>query len=294
VSSTARALPAAAPSAPAPSAHPLRGHSGAHVMLHANGRSSFVRKTAAHPGVNARLMAQAEKQHRLFMLALPFPRVLGQSLQDGHARFDMAYLPGRTLADAAINAAPFDAAMVARTVERMLWLFMPCAGAAIPATLFQDKIAAIARMDDPAVRACATRLMACDWSGIPESPCHGDLTLENILLTAGKTVAFIDCDEAWVSSWWLDFGKLFQDIDGHWCLRELYAPEAPTVRRVNAIQKLAPLGQVFRSLAEACDPALPARLPQLAALSLLRAAPYAREAQTRAFICARAGHLLDR
>ena len=70
-------------------------------------------------------------------------------------------------------------------------------------------------------------MLARDWDNIPESPCHGDLTLENILLTAGKTVGLIDCDEAFVSSWWLDFGKLFQDIAGHWCLRGLYAAGAP-------------------------------------------------------------------
>jgi hypothetical protein len=274
-------------------AHPLKGHSGAQVVLHTEGGRTFVRKTAAHPAVNARLIAQAEKQHRLFMLALPFPRILAQGMEEDRVCFDMAYLPGRTVADAAINAAPLDAALVARTVQRMVWLFLPCAGGTIPARLFQEKIESIGRIDHAGLRACAARLLIQDWQNIPQSPSHGDLTLENILLTSGKSVALIDCDEPWASSWWLDFGKLFQDIDGHWCLRDLYAPGAASLRRINAIQKLESLGQVFRALAAANDPALPARLPQLAALSLLRAAPYARDIQTLAFICARIHHLLD-
>ena len=129
----------------APSTHLFHGHSGARVLLHADGAASFVRKTAATPAANARLIAQAEKQRRLQMLGLPFPRVLASGLdQDGCASFDMTYLPGRSVADAVIDAASFDGAAVVRTVERMLWLFLPCAGAAIPPQRFHDKIATIA------------------------------------------------------------------------------------------------------------------------------------------------------
>jgi len=265
---------------------------GATIAFHAD--SGIVRKTAAAPAANARLLAQAEKQRRLFMLGLPFPRIVADRINaKGCAEFDMQYLPGRSLADAVSQAASFDSAMIARSVERMMWLFAPHAGEALAAHLFHDKIHAIAAKAGDAVREAAGRLSALDWSGIPESPCHGDLTLENMLITTAKTVAFIDCDEAWVSSYWLDFGKLFQDIDGHWCLRRLYGPQCPQAQRVNAIQKLEPLGRAFRALAERTDPALTARLPQLAALGLLRAIPYARDETAIAFICRRITTLLD-
>jgi hypothetical protein len=286
---------AVAPPAPAPSVHPLKGHSGACVAYHAAGRRGFVRKTAAGPGANERLMAQADKQRQLHMLALPFPRVLSQGLDaNGCATFDMEYLPGRSVADAVINAAFFDTATLVRTVQRMTWLFAHGTGAALPASLFRGKIESIAAVcHDEATRTSAARLLALDWNGIPASPCHGDLTLENILLTTNSTVGLIDCDETFASSWWLDFGKLFQDIDGHWCLRRLYAPGIPAVRRINAVQKLETLGIAFRALAARLDPALPARLPQLAALGLLRAAPYAKDGQTRLFLQTRIAHLLE-
>jgi aminoglycoside phosphotransferase len=282
---------AAAPATP--SVHFFHGHSGARIVFHAD--KGLVRKTAPMPAANARLKAQAEKQRRLFMLGLPFPRVLAERIdQAGCAEFDMQYLPGRSVADAASQAATLDAAMIAKSVERMMWLLAPHAGAALAARPFHDKIQAVAKTGGEGVRQAASRLAALDWSGIPGSPCHGDLTLENMLITTAKTVAFIDCDEPWVSSYWLDFGKLFQDIDGHWCLRRLYDPQSPQAQRVNAIQKLEPLGRAFRALAERTDPALPARLPQLAALGLLRAIPYARDEDAVAFICRRIAHLLDK
>lgn len=278
--------------APAPSVHVFRGHSGAEVVFHAG--AGIVRKTAAMPSANARLMAQAEKQRRLFMLGLPFPRVLAERTDTkGCAQFDMQYLPGRSLADAVTQAATFDPAMVVKSVERMMWLFAPAAGTALPPQLFQGKIQAIAAKGGEDVRQAAARLSACNWQGIPESPCHGDLTLENMLITTARTVAFIDCDQAWVSSYWLDFGKLFQDIEGHWCLRRLYASEIPQAQRVNAIQKMEPLGRAFRALAGRTDTVLLERLPQLAALGLLRAIPYAKDETSIAFICKRIAHLLD-
>jgi hypothetical protein len=277
----------------APSAHLFHGHSGARIVFHAD--KGLVRKTAAMPAANARLKAQAEKQRRLFLLGLPFPRVLAERIDKaGCAEFDMQYLPGRSVADAVAQAAILDPVVIARSVERMMWLFAPYAGAALSPQLFQDKIKSVAAGGGEQVRQAAARLAALDWRGIPGSPCHGDLTLENMLITTARTVAFIDCDEPWVSSYWLDFGKLFQDIDGHWCLRRLYAPQSPQSQRINAIQKLEPLGRAFRALAGKTDSALPARLPQLAALGLLRAIPYAKDEDAIAFICRRIAHLLDR
>jgi aminoglycoside phosphotransferase len=287
---------------PAPSQRILVGHSGASVVLHNQGLNSFVRKTAATTAASARLRLQAEKQHALRMLGMPFPRVLAQgSDASDRATFDMEYLPGRTVADAVLNAAPFDRQALTRAVARMMWLFRECRGASIPASRFHDKIDEIAGAPSNRAlgaqvlieaRRCAAQLHACNWNDVPESPCHGDLTLENILIAKGRGIAFIDCDDAWVSSFWLDVGKLFQDLDGHWCIRRLYDTELPTVRRTNALLKLGRLASDFRALAADIDAALPARLPQLAALNLFRALPYAREQGTPGFLCAQIDRLL--
>jgi aminoglycoside phosphotransferase len=306
VSSAARRKddPAQAPvSAASETLHDLHGNSGARVVLHAGSGASFVRKTAARPTANARLLAQAAKQNDLGRSGVKLPRVLTSGHDsEGLAFFDMEYVPGRTIANAAASAAPFDRLLLYAGVERLLWLFVTCRGDALPASRFQDKIheatrAAIARDTcahvAPQIRVCAKRLHARDWNGIPESPSHGDLTLENIMITHRHEIVFIDCDAAWVSSFWLDLGKLFQDVSGHWCIRQLYAAGVPSVQRAGAIQKLERLAADFRRLAYTADPALPARLPQLAALSLFRALPYARTPSAAEFICARIDAVLD-
>lgn len=291
--------PAAAPRA---TERPLTGHSGARVVLHSNGRDSFVRKTAASASASARLKAQADKQHSFWMFGLPFPKVRAQTVDAaGIGSFDMNYIPGRTIADAVINSGAFDPVAVVKAVERLMWLFSAQRSGPIGADVFKAKIAeATGRMtrdtDDKelleAMQTSAKRLSLQDWSAIPETPSHGDLTLENILLTTGKSIAFIDCDDGFASSFWLDFGKLFQDIDGHWCIRALYAPGAEPVRRLNASQALEKLGLHFRHLAEEMDPRLPGRLPQLAALGLFRAIPYAHSDLVRRFLCDRIARLL--
>lgn len=285
---------------PAPAAERLlSGHSGARVVLHSTGRDSFVRKTAASSAASARLRAQADKQHAFWMLGLPFPKVRSQATDSaGIGSFDMNYIPGRTLADAVMHGGVFDPMAVIKAVERLMGLFVMGAGGELAARPFAEKIREVAdtaTATEPAlshsIKGCAGLLMRRDWRGIPESPCHGDLTIENILLTAGKSIAFIDCDVPFASSWWLDFGKLFQDMDGHWCIRALYP--AGGVPLLNAIQKLDVLGAHFRRLAANLDGRLPGRLPQLAALGLFRAIPYARDDAVRRFLCRRIAHILE-
>jgi aminoglycoside phosphotransferase len=272
------------------------GHSGARVMLHAGGRRSFVRKTAAAPSHNERLLDQAEKQRHLARIGIAFPQVFASGVDDrACAFFDMAYVPGRTLAFAVANSIPFAPGPVFAAIERMLWLFQACRGTALPAAAFHAKIEAIAdgARGDAAAQDCAQLLLDRDWDGIPDSPSHGDLTLENIMLGPERGVVFIDCDQPFVSSYWLDMGKLFQDLYGHWCLRRLYAARAAQIQRANAIEKLMQLESMFRPLVAREEPGLAERLHQLAALSLFRALPYATEPETAAFICTRIRRVLE-
>ncbi len=281
--------------------HVLKGHSGARVVLHSTGSKSFVRKTARDLSSNARLRGQMEKQRQLGQLGIPLPRVSASGEDEtGRAYFDMAYVPGLTVAHAVLEAHLFNADVLVSTIERMFWLFQACSGAQIYADRFRQKILDIARHCNggtaqpslsQATRRCAEMLLSLDWTGIPSSPSHGDLTLENIMLRGKKTVVFIDCDEAWVSSYWLDFGKLFQDLHGHWCLRNAYRQGGPQL--ANATGKLGQLAGRFETLATRNDPALAARLRQLAALNLYRALPYATDAEVASFICARVLRLLE-
>jgi hypothetical protein len=280
----------------------LGGHSGARVTLCRRGENSLVRKRAGARAGNVRLLQQAIKQKLLASSGVPFPKVVAQGTEpSGLAYFEMDYVPARTLASVITDAASYDRAQVLSGIDGMLWLFRAARGEALSPDIFRDEIVDVGvacgdrapcRPHHAAIRAMRDALVARSWSRIPGSPSHGDLTLENILLSQRDGLVFIDCEEAFASSFWLDVGKLFQDVYGYWCLRNLLCAPSPGAELLKAIHNLEQLGQALRALAAAADPALPARLPQLAALHLFRTLPYAEDEAAVSFVLARTRHVI--
>jgi aminoglycoside phosphotransferase len=271
----------------------LVGHSGAEVALYAHGSTSLVRKTAGTPAGNSRLLRQSAHQRALSSAGLPFPRVLRDGLDaQGRAFFEMEYVPARSLATLLCEAAPFDMMVVVAALERALKFFQLSAGPAIPVTAFHDKLLSIASAQ-PRAAALVEQLAARDWSGIPTSLGHGDMTLENLLLCPSRGVVMIDCDEAFASSWWLDAAKLCQDTAGHWCMRTLYREQHGSPAWLNAHQRMARMHAEVQALVIRLEPKLAARLPQLTALHLLRTLPYTTDENLTAFTLSRAAALLE-
>jgi len=279
---------------------PLTGHSGAEVMLVQRDNIHFVRKTAGSRAQNARLSEQAAKQRGLVYCGIPFPTVLSSGVDaDGRFYFEMEYLTGRTVANIISEAMAFDPAPLMAVLSRLFDFFRLTEGPAISAAAFEEKIVAIAacRTDGAApyegkITTMAAHLSALNWHGIPASVCHGDLTLENIMVTERRGLVFIDCDACFASSWWLDAAKLFQDLAGHWCLRDLYLQPVESPALLNATELLSGLAQTSRQMFASLDDDLAERLPQLAALHLFRTVPYATNPQVVGFVLERMVKLL--
>jgi aminoglycoside phosphotransferase len=273
------------------------GHSGADVVLFTNDADTFVRKGAQRTTGSARLLKQAVKQRLFAAQGLGFPHVRDMGVdKTRRAWFEMDYVPARTLGDLVRSQSPFCVGRVIARIAELLVLFRTTQTDALQAALFHTKIREVtsaartnpaAATDLPRFLRVAGALGAMDWSGIPASVSHGDLTFDNILVDADGHVTFIDCDEAFASSWWLDVGKLFQDIAGRWCLR------ATMAQSVGACERLAQLETEVLMLASALDPALPPKLLQFAALHLLRTIPYSRTEATVAFATRAAARLLE-
>jgi aminoglycoside phosphotransferase len=278
----------------------LRGHSGA--MLRLIGRA--VRKTAGRTERNARLLRQCAIQRQLWSYGISVPRVLGEGHDEaGRAWFDMDYVPADTLAAEIARGTALDLPATVAALEWLLRFFQLTEGEALPASPFFEKIDQI-ETDCRTLPACASlqviiaaaagRLRTLDWSGIPSSLSHGDLTLENILFVPSRGLVFIDCDRAFVSSWWLDAGKLFQDIEGYWCVRELYSKSAGAHAGALATRRLDRLAPALRAMTALCDRGLAMRLPQFAALHLFRTLPYADDEGVAGFALERLMAVLDR
>jgi aminoglycoside phosphotransferase (APT) family kinase protein len=257
-----------------------------------------VRKTSGAPAKNERLLAQAERQRQFLFSGIAVPRIFETGVDEaGHAYFEMDYIPGQTLADMIATGAPFDPKPVEQALARLFTFLTLTISGTIAPSAFRAKIDEIAACNNEICRAihdpiahAASRLRAADWSGIPQSLGHGDLTLENILISPERGVVFIDCDSCFASSCWLDAGKLFQDVGGHWCLRKLYGHAGPAL--VNAVQQMELMTAPLHRLAATIDAGLPGRLPQLAALHLFRTLPYIRDAATADFVLKRLDKVL--
>jgi len=281
---------------------PMTGHSGAEILLITQGQKNFVRKSAATPEQNARLRQQSEKLRMLARYSLSVPRVLREGThKSGCAFYDMEYVPARTVAAAICDSAAFHRSAFLKALERMFTFFKLTEGAPVSAEAFHAKIAQIkaagrsgvcvAHCD--AIAAMADRLDGLNWDGIPASEGHGDLSLENILLTADDRVVLIDCDAGWVSSWWIDAAKLYQGVSGHWFLGNLYLEDDAGRSLLHASQRLERLKPSLDSLLADLDRRLLPRIAQLAALHLFRTLPYARDERLVGFALSRIDTVLS-
>ena len=121
---------------------PLKGHSGAEVVLCLRGPASVVRKTSGSVTQNTRLQGQIAKQRLLAAHGLPFPRVLAEGFDPvGRAFAEMEYVPARTVASVIAAAAPFDRSQLLKTVERALTLFRMTASDALDPEIFRRRSA---------------------------------------------------------------------------------------------------------------------------------------------------------
>jgi hypothetical protein len=204
----------------------------------------------------------------------------------------MEYVPARTVASIVANAAPFDQEPVLKAIERALTLFRLQAGDALGADIFQRKISDIVAKSTTRaadglladkIAGIGRELSSRNWNAIPSSPCHGDMTLENILLQQKRAV-FIDCDETFASSYWLDLSKLYQDVDGHWFLRKLYLEPPTKTALANAVGRLLRLAAPLRALALRLEPGFDAYRPHLTALNLFRTIPYTNDRKQIEFV----------
>lgn len=88
--------------------------------------------------------------------------------------------------------------------------------------VFMNKIARLEEtlggFNSQAVNRALTALRRHDWRGNRQSFCHGDLTLENIIIRNGQ-IYLIDFLDSFYDSWVLDLATLLQDIECMWSYR---------------------------------------------------------------------------
>lgn len=285
--------------ADAADARALTGLSGARVVLMTrDGRRWFVRKAARDPAGSARLARQLAKQ-RAFVASLGgalgdavrVPEILGEGEHDGRFYFDMEFVRGvdgiSYLRRASYPEIVAFADKLCRYLDEVAVRSSVGAGAPTLFDALYGKLCDVHRKtaalpgETLAQLFLALEQLRTQAAATAPSLCHGDLTLENLVVDEHGVFWLLDLLDAPYEHWWQDVAKLHQDLDGGW-----YQLHQPAIGR-------GVLDYVSRRVlgaAVARDPIYAQIHRVLLACTFVRILPYARTPEERAFVTARVEH----
>jgi len=273
----------------------LSGLSGARIVLMTrDGRRWFVRKAARDPAGSARLRRQLDKQlafRQALGGAVRAPEVLGQGELDGRFYFDMEFVRGM---DGVSYLRRASYAEVVTVADRLCGYLDEVAtrapyGATGP-NLFDALYTKLCdvhrRTTEPGGETLARLFLALDrlrhlGGELRPTMCHGDLTLENLVVDEQGGFWLLDFLDAPFEHWWQDVAKLHQDLDGGWYLLS----QPPIARCV-----LDYLSRRVLAAASRREPMYTQVHAVLLACTFVRILPYARTPEEREFVRARVEH----
>jgi aminoglycoside phosphotransferase (APT) family kinase protein len=276
----------------------LPGLSGAQVYLVTrDDRTWFVRKVARDEAQSARLRGQAAKQQRFAAAArgtLESPKILGEGTAEGRYYFDMEFVRGT---DGATHLRRASFADVVAFTDR-LCSYLQIAAAEPPIGRHDGKSsfeALYSKLCDVEKKTHALEpivlsriFLALDrlrtrGSTVP-TLCHGDLTLENLVVDEEGKVWVLDLLDSPFEHWWQDVAKLHQDLSGGWYLRRqppvaLGVMQYVSNRLLDAASKLSDGYREIHATLVAC--------------TFVRILPYVTSDEERRFVLDRIAHFAE-
>lgn len=201
----------------------LGGHSGCKIyLIESDDGRNFVRKISKDKEYNSRLQVQCNKQALYIGSKIKAPKVLRSGVTDEDLFFfDMEYVQGITLAEYIRNIeigkikGLVDA--LVDNVDKEKYVEKNEAN-----TIFIKKFSDLQLKlagNNMVIDEAFNLLMSHDWSPFSHSFCHGDMTLENIIVKNDE-LYFIDFLDSFYDSYLMDFGTLLQDVQVMWSYRK--------------------------------------------------------------------------
>ncbi len=225
----------------------LGGHSGCGIFLYeSEDGDTFVRKVSKNIDYNERLKVQCEKQRSFENGSIRSPKVLNEGVNEaGLFYFDMEYIRGVTLAE---YIKTIEIGKVRGLVDMLVEALVPVKKpgmteeqSAKANAVFQKKFVSLRKSLQPHNNAIINEAMdmleAHDWGGFAPTMCHGDMTLENIIVRNDE-VYFIDFLDSFYDSWVMDVGTLLQDVLVMWSYRHNKEVSMNTVMRLIVFRDL--------------------------------------------------------
>ena len=199
----------------------LSWHSWCEISLYKADDKFFVRKSAGKESYNARLEKQLNKQKSFKSDIFYAPEVYSQWYIWDIFYFDMQYLNCQTLASYMQSITVKEISnlveLATKTLDIKWEKYLENTN-----EIFQKKLKSLRDSFDDITwieNEALELLERFDFSMIPHSRCHWDLTLENILITPDKKIYLIDFLDSFFDSWMIDVAKLLQDLEIWWSYR---------------------------------------------------------------------------
>lgn len=201
----------------------LGGHSGCKILLcEENDNKIFVRKISSDYEYNERLKLQAFKQESFADGQVKAPKVYAKGYtQDGLFYFDMEYIQGITMAEY-MNT--IEIGKVKNLVESLVTnILSPNSdSSAVDEDVFYNKISSLKEKlsndNNHIIDEAIEMLISHSWNKFPKTFCHGDMTLENIIVKDGQ-MYLIDFLDSFYDCWIMDISTLLQDVQTLWSYR---------------------------------------------------------------------------
>lgn len=205
----------------------LNGYSGCAICLMSDEFGNvFIRKTSKDIAYNLRLKKQKQKQEQFKSNFFRAPKVLREGSDHNELYFfDMEFVIGMPLYQAMLTPSLIVSDLFLKKLEghfsSLDLITKDCHN------LFLDKFIEIEKhikfsqlaLVHPVLEHSLSYLKKMNWRDFPTSSCHGDLTLENIIVTQEKEIYLIDFLDSFVDSSLIDCAKLLQDLELQWSLR---------------------------------------------------------------------------
>ena len=261
-------------------------HSHDLVEIVHHGRFTCVRKTFQSDLLRA--TRNIEKQ-RLFQpiytgdVRVCAAEVLEFSVSSDRAELLMPYVEGMTGHMFLVSATRNIASTLSSALSTLLYAELKeCREEQVATTLFETKLAQV-YADTPheelkrKVESCLLKVKALPSElAFPIGPCHGDLTLGNIILNPVSGLTLIDFLDTYLETPLQDVAKLKQDFIYGWSFRKnsaSLAVKAEIISRYHFPQAFVQIERIY-----------PIQVQLLTLMALARISPYVKDAITKEWL----------
>lgn len=193
----------------------LKGHSGCDVLLLERNKKFFIRKVSKNLIYNNRLICQIEKQILFNHPIIKTPEIINVGYINQLYYADMDYIPGVLLSEYIQNNSISSTLKIINTI---LDNRIKHKAEVNKNTLSNKAKKIIEETKDLNVESKKFLLKFLNYNDVPSSYCHGDLSLENIIIY-NDNIYLIDFLDLFCNTYLMDVSKIFMDLIYGWSWR---------------------------------------------------------------------------